>query len=94
MQGMDRAEALRGLLSAAGVRDVRVDATTRAVYSSDASLYRVVPTAVAFPADHDEVAAVLDVCRREGVPVTARGAGTSIAGNAVAPGWCWSSAGT
>lgn len=86
MQGMDRAEALRGLLRAAGVRDVRVDATTRAVYSSDASLYRVVPTAVAFPADHDEVAAVLDVCRREGVPVTARGAGTSIAGNAVGAG--------
>ncbi|GAA2901880.1 FAD-binding and (Fe-S)-binding domain-containing protein [Streptosporangium fragile] len=44
------------------------------------------PSAVVFPRDADEVAAVLAVCRAEGVPLTARGAGTSIAGNAVGPG--------
>ncbi|RVW06891.1 FAD-binding oxidoreductase [Prescottella agglutinans] len=73
-------------LRRAGVRDVRDDGTTRAMYSSDASLYRVPPTTVVFPRAVDEVATVLDVCRAEGVPLTARGAGTSVAGNAVGPG--------
>src|SRR5690606_18053641 len=58
----------------------------RAEYSTDASLYRVPPAAVAFPRDAEEVAAALEVCRAAGVPLTARGAGTSIAGNAVGPG--------
>ena len=69
-----------------GVRDVRADDTTRDVYSSDASLFRVRPAAVAFPHDVDEVLAVLAACREAGVPLTSRGAGTSIAGNAVGPG--------
>lgn len=73
-------------LRRAGVRDVRDDGTTRAMYSSDASLYRVPPTTVVFPRAVDEVATVLGVCRAEGVPITARGAGTSVAGNAVGPG--------
>jgi FAD/FMN-containing dehydrogenase/Fe-S oxidoreductase len=59
---------------------------TRALYSSDASLYRVVPLAVARPRDRDELLAVLDGARRVGVPITPRGAGTSCAGNAVGPG--------
>jgi FAD/FMN-containing dehydrogenase/Fe-S oxidoreductase len=86
MLGVIEAEILRKALRGAGVGDVRVDGTSRAAYTSDASLYRVTPAAVVFPADHDEVAAVLDVCRRESVPVTARGGGTSIAGNAVGAG--------
>ncbi|MCW2802278.1 MAG: putative oxidoreductase [Propionibacteriaceae bacterium] len=59
---------------------------TRAMYSSDASLYRVVPKAVAQPRDVDETLAVLDAARAVGMPVTTRGAGTSCAGNAVGPG--------
>lgn len=86
MLGMIKPEALGEALRAADIADVRVDGTSRAAYTSDASLYRVTPTAVVFPAGHDEVAAVLDVCRRESVPVTARGGGTSIAGNAVGAG--------
>ena len=80
------AETLAGRFAAAGVDDVRTDGTTRAIYSSDASLYRVPPLLVAAPRNADEVAAVLAVCRAEGVPLTARGAGTSIAGNAVGTG--------
>ncbi len=70
-----------------GVSDV-LDATdlTRALYSSDASLYRVVPQAVARPRTADEASAVLDAARAVGMPVTTRGAGTSCAGNAVGPG--------
>src|SRR5215213_7947265 len=70
-----------------GVADV-LDATdlTRALYSSDASLYRVVPQAVARPRTVEETVAVLDAARAVGMPVTTRGAGTSCAGNAVGPG--------
>ncbi len=78
-----------GLLDAlrrAGVGDVDDSGLARAVYSSDASLYRVLPRAVVRPRDVDEVLATLAVCRELGVPLTARGAGTSIAGNAVGPG--------
>jgi FAD/FMN-containing dehydrogenase/Fe-S oxidoreductase len=70
-----------------GVGDVLdTTALTRALYSSDASLYRVVPQAVARPRTIEEVPAVLDAARTAGMPVTTRGAGTSCAGNAVGPG--------
>jgi FAD/FMN-containing dehydrogenase/Fe-S oxidoreductase len=65
-----------------------LDATdlARALYSSDASLYRVVPQAVARPRTVEDVAVVLDAARAVGMPVTTRGAGTSCAGNAIGPG--------
>ncbi len=69
-----------------GVTDVDDSTLTRALYSSDASLYRVVPRVVARPRSTDEIIAVLDASLTLGVPVTMRGAGTSIAGNAVGPG--------
>ncbi|GAB2772558.1 FAD-binding and (Fe-S)-binding domain-containing protein [Nocardioides salsibiostraticola] len=69
-----------------GVSDVDDSTLARALYSSDSSLYRVVPQAVARPQHVDELDAILDVAREAGVPVTMRGAGTSIAGNAVGPG--------
>jgi len=58
----------------------------RAEYSTDASNYRVVPQVVVFPRDPDDVQAALAVARDAGAPVTARGAGTSVAGNSVGPG--------
>ncbi len=73
-------------LRRAGVVEVDVSPRRRAEYSSDASNYRLVPTAVGFPRHADEVVAALATCRELGVPLTARGAGTSIAGNAVGNG--------
>lgn len=58
----------------------------RAEYSTDASNYRVVPQVVVFPRDPDDVQAALAVAREARAPVTARGAGTSVAGNSVGPG--------
>ncbi|MEV7430163.1 FAD-binding and (Fe-S)-binding domain-containing protein [Nocardioides sp. NPDC092400] len=69
-----------------GVTDADDSTLTRALYSSDASLYRVVPQAVVRPRDADELTAVVDVARALRVPLTMRGAGTSIAGNAVGRG--------
>ncbi|WP_425308438.1 FAD-binding and (Fe-S)-binding domain-containing protein [Ammonicoccus fulvus] len=59
---------------------------TRALYSTDASLYRVVPEAVAFPESVTELEQVVRSAFEKRTPVTSRGAGTSCAGNAVGPG--------
>jgi FAD/FMN-containing dehydrogenase/Fe-S oxidoreductase len=77
---------LRRRLTAAGIADVLTDGANLSAYAGDASLYRIAPLAVVRPRDTDEVAAALEVCRSTGVPVTARGGGTSIAGNAVGRG--------
>ena len=76
---------LTSALRAAGL-EARDDDTTRAIYSSDASLYRVPPLAVAFPRSAEELASAYAVAREAGIPLTTRGAGTSVAGNAVGPG--------
>lgn len=77
---------LTGALRRAGVADVDDTTRRRAEYSTDASLYRVLPQVVAFPRHVDEIPAIVEVSRSLGVALTARGAGTSIAGNAVGPG--------
>jgi FAD/FMN-containing dehydrogenase/Fe-S oxidoreductase len=58
----------------------------RAEYATDASNYRVVPQVVIEPLDLDDVLATLEVSRATGVPVTSRGGGTSVAGNAIGTG--------
>ncbi len=77
---------LLAALRAAGVADADDSTLARALYSADASLYRVVPQVVARPRDTDELAATVAVARETGTPLTMRGAGTSIAGNAVGTG--------
>ncbi|MEV6959381.1 FAD-binding and (Fe-S)-binding domain-containing protein [Streptomyces sp. NPDC051207] len=66
--------------------EVGFGVTDRALVTMDASNYRRVPSGVVAPRDADDVAAVLDVCRGHGVPVVARGGGTSIAGQATGTG--------
>ncbi|MET0930942.1 MAG: FAD-binding and (Fe-S)-binding domain-containing protein [Aeromicrobium sp.] len=73
-------------LRRAGVTDVDDSTMTRALYSTDASLYRVVPQVVVRPRSTEEILATIDACRRTGTPLTSRGAGTSIAGNAIGTG--------
>src|SRR6478609_8481031 len=83
----EQTSELASTLARAGIGDV-LDTSTlaRALYSTDASLYRVVPKAVARPRTVDELGGVLEAARAVGMPVTTRGAGTSCAGNAVGPG--------
>ncbi|SEL88500.1 FAD/FMN-containing dehydrogenase [Blastococcus sp. DSM 46786] len=82
----DDGRAVVAALRRTGIGDVDDSGLARALYSSDASLYRVLPQAVVRPRHPDEIVAALEVCRTLGVPLTARGAGTSIAGNAVGTG--------
>jgi FAD/FMN-containing dehydrogenase len=59
---------------------VRFDAGSRALYATDGSNYRQVPIGVVVPRHKVDVRAIVDVCRRFGAPVLARGGGTSLAG--------------
>ncbi|CAM5577798.1 FAD-binding and (Fe-S)-binding domain-containing protein [Streptomyces canarius] len=77
---------LAGALRGAVRGEVGFDATARALVTMDASNYRRVPLGVVAPRDADDVATVLEVCRARGVPVVARGGGTSIAGQATGTG--------
>jgi FAD/FMN-containing dehydrogenase/Fe-S oxidoreductase len=79
-------EAVANALRTVVAGDVETGSRRRAEYSTDASNYRVVPDVVIFPRTEDDVVAALDVLRELKVPITARGAGTSVAGNAVGPG--------
>ncbi|MDT4943266.1 MAG: hypothetical protein QOJ34_3355, partial [Pseudonocardiales bacterium] len=85
MTGVD-ARALAAALRRAGLAEVDDSARRRAEYSSDASNYRVVPSAVVFPRHVEEVQLALEVAHRLGAPFTSRGGGTSTAGNAVGAG--------
>lgn len=66
--------------------EVRCDDLTRQLYATDASLYQLVPEAVAFPKTAQETAEVIRAAASENLPVTPRGAGTGLAGAAVGTG--------
>ncbi|GAA4660783.1 FAD-binding and (Fe-S)-binding domain-containing protein [Gordonia humi] len=59
---------------------------SRSIYSTDASNYRVTPEVIVTPRTRDQVVTAVRIAIGHGVAVTARGGGTSCAGNAVGPG--------
>jgi len=72
--------ALADDLSRAVAGEVRFDAGSTALYSTDASNYRQVPIGVVVPRTRDDVLAAVETCRAHGAPVLGRGGGTSLAG--------------
>lgn len=76
------ADRLSGLLTG----EVESGTRRRAEYSTDASNYRVVPQIVAFPKNTGDIVAAHNFAREEGIALTIRGGGTSIAGNSIGPG--------
>lgn len=77
---------LRSALAAAVAGEVRFERLDRALYSTDASVYQIVPLGVVLPKSMDDVKATLQICAGAGVPITARGGGTSQAGQSIGPG--------
>jgi len=72
--------ALAARLEADISGEVRFDDGSRALYTTDASLYRQVPIGVVIPYIVDDVRATLRAAADFGAPVLMRGAGTSLAG--------------
>ncbi|SDN97965.1 FAD-binding and (Fe-S)-binding domain-containing protein [Geodermatophilus sp. DSM 45219] len=66
--------------------EVAFDDYTRHLFSQDASMYAMTPLGVAYPRHTADVAAAVRLAGEAGVPVLARGAGTSLAGQTVGPG--------
>ncbi len=65
--------------------DVCFDELTRAVYSTDASIYQIKPLGVIAPRDEDDVVAVVRIAGEHNVSILPRGGGTSLGGQAVGP---------
>jgi FAD/FMN-containing dehydrogenase/Fe-S oxidoreductase len=64
---------------------LRTDAATRLLYSTDASIYQIEPLGVAFPRTPDDLAAAVALAAQHRIPILARGAGSSLAGQAIGP---------
>jgi FAD/FMN-containing dehydrogenase/Fe-S oxidoreductase len=74
----DLAKVVRG--------DVFTDILHRAAYSSDASIYQIIPRCIVVPRDTADVVTVVKYARANGIPIAARGAGSGVAGESLCSG--------
>ncbi|MDN5707473.1 FAD-binding and (Fe-S)-binding domain-containing protein, partial [Corynebacterium casei] len=65
---------------------MREDMTTRAAYSSDASIFRRIPKAALEPKSVEDIRDGIAIAQERGWSVISRGGGTSVAGNAIGTG--------
>jgi FAD/FMN-containing dehydrogenase/Fe-S oxidoreductase len=79
-------EALRRDLVRDITGEVRFDPVSRSLYSTDASVYRIEPLGVVVPRTREDVIRTVQIAARHGVSITARGGGTSQAGQAIGAG--------
>ena len=63
--------------------EVRFDPYSRALYSTDASIYQIEPLGVVIPRNKEDVIATVEMAHRYGVPILPRGGGTGLAGQTV-----------
>jgi FAD/FMN-containing dehydrogenase/Fe-S oxidoreductase len=63
--------------------EVRFDDVSKQMYSTDASMYQMVPVGVVIPRDAGDVQAVLEIAGKNGVAVLPRGGGTGLSGQTV-----------
>lgn len=66
--------------------DLFVDQLTTALYATDASVYRKIPLAVAYPKDENDIKTLIQFANTNGVGLVPRTAGTSLAGQCVGEG--------
>ncbi|MGI8436240.1 MAG: FAD-binding and (Fe-S)-binding domain-containing protein [Chthoniobacterales bacterium] len=66
--------------------EIAVDNLTRQLYATDASIYQIVPQAVAFPRNAAQAASVIRTAAETNLSVTPRGAGSGLAGGAIGDG--------
>jgi len=82
----ERIERLRNRLAGAIEGEARFDRLSRAIYATDASNYQIIPAGVVIPKNRADVAATVRACAAEGIPLTPRGAGTALSGQAIGRG--------
>ncbi|MEE8385573.1 MAG: FAD-binding protein, partial [Dehalococcoidia bacterium] len=80
---MAKPKLIRDLRRAVGGKWVLHNPEDLIVYEYDATIERGLPEAVVLPDNAHQVAEVVRIARRHGVPLTARGAGTGLSGGAI-----------
>jgi FAD/FMN-containing dehydrogenase/Fe-S oxidoreductase len=78
--------AFRAALEAECEGEIRFDDVSRALYSTDASVYQIRPLAVFVPRSREDILRAVRLCARFRCPLTMRGGGTSQAGQAIGEG--------
>ncbi len=66
--------------------EVRFDTISRALYSTDASVYQIQPLGVVIAKSREDILIALEICRKYLCPVTMRGGGTSQGGQSIGHG--------
>ncbi len=66
--------------------DVLCDDLSRTLYSTAACIFQIMPRGVVAPRDREDVVAVVKYAREQGIPVTARGGGSGLAGQTLGEG--------
>jgi FAD/FMN-containing dehydrogenase/Fe-S oxidoreductase len=79
-------DSLRRELESKIEGEVRFDRITRALYSTDASVYQIQPIGVVVAKNRQDILHCLEICRRHRCPITMRGGGTSQCGQSIGPG--------
>ena len=62
------------------------DDFSRGLYSTDASIYQIIPAGVLVPKSSEDVAPAFEIAGEEGISITVRGGGTSQCGQTVGEG--------
>lgn len=65
---------------------VLFDEVTRTLYSTAACLFEIAPMGCVVPMDAEDLTNLVQYCAKHHIPITGRGAGTSLAGQAVGSG--------
>lgn len=86
MNSLSKSRADSGLearLKSAIEGEVLFDAFSRGRYSTDASIYQIMPLGVVVPKTEADLAAVIEIAHEQGIPVLPRGGATSQSGQTV-----------
>src|SRR5215467_1314480 len=78
--------ALRRDLESQIEGEVRFDKVSRALYSTDASVYQIEPAGVVVAKSKQDIVRTVKLCKQYGCSLTMRGGGTSQAGQAIGEG--------
>ncbi len=66
--------------------ELLLDDLHRAIYATDASVYRQLPLGVCYPKDVEDITKIVTFCHQNSIPIIPRTAGTSLAGQCVGEG--------
>jgi glycolate oxidase len=80
---MEREKLVEELSRIVGKENVLSSETDLLLYGYDASLFKGKPDCIAFPGSTEEVSQIVKFCRREAIPVIARGSGTNLSGGTI-----------